>query len=474
MAAWLALMLEGCTALGPDFVNPDAGWAPASWFAGRRPPEPAQASRLVEDAPDQAWWGILGDPVLTGLEGRLAEGNLDLRVAEARLVQARASLGISQAATLPTVSGNAGYSREQESRRGILRLTNAYATPLGAPYDLFQYGFDLSWEADLWGRVRRGVEQARAQVDAAAEAVHGVQVTASAELARDYVVLRGVQAKYRITRANLESARASLALTRARAAGGLTNDLDVANAATQVATVEAELPALERQRDALMNAIALLLGAGPRALERELAVAGAVPPVPPRVKVGIPVELLRRRPDIREAEANLHAATAAIGVATADFYPRLTLGGSGSIQGLQLGNLAEWSAQAYSVGPSLSLPIFEGGRLRRTLELRTAQQQEAGLLWRTRFLTALHEVDDALTAYGSEQVRRGRLVAAAESARRALALARERYALGVADFLQVLTAQRAQLASEQDLVDSTTLVATNLVQLYKALGGGWQ
>ncbi len=470
----IGMLSAGCTAMGPNFAAPDTSWSPSKWFAARPSATPAAvASQPVEDGPDPVWWSILGDKTLTSLEGRLADGNIDLQIAAQRLAQARAALGVAEAAGKPTLNGDAGYNRVQQSKEGSLRLTNAQRTPLGRPYDLFQYGFDFSWEADLWGRVRRSVEQAAAQEQATAEALHGVQVTASAELARDYVQLRGVQAKLVITRANLQSAQASLNLTKARAAGGLTNDLDVANAATLVAGVQALLPDYQRQADVLMNAIALLLGQGPRALDRELSPAISIPPMPPRVPVGVPSDLVRRRPDVREAEANLHAATASVGVAMADFYPRVMLAGNGMIQGLQLRNLADWTAQAYSFGPGVSLPIFEGGRLKRTLALREAQQQEAAIQWRGRLLGALHEVDNAMTSYAAEQQRHARLADAAASARRAVAIARDRYSLGVADFLQVLTAQRAELATEQELADSTTAVATDLVQLYKALGGGW-
>lgn len=469
---WTCLMVAGllalpaCTTLGPDFTPPDATWAPAHF------PIPAKTvSEVAEEAPDPAWWRSFNDPMLTALEARLAAGNLDIAIAAVRLSEARAALGVAQGAGQPTLNANASAVREQESRMGPNHLVNL--SRLDDPYDQFQAGFDASWEVDLWGRVRRSVEQARAQTAQAGEALHGVQVTAAAELARDYVQLRGVQAKLGITRSNLESASASLALTRSRAAGGLSNDLDVANAATLVATIEATIPDLERQRDAAMNAIALLLGALPRSLADELGPMSGVPPVPGRVPVGVPADLVRRRADLREAEAALHAATAGVGVAMADFYPRLTLGGTASLEALRISNLADWAAKTYAIGPTLSLPLFDGGVRRATLTLREAQQQEAGLVWRARFLGALHDVDTALSAVAAEQRRRERLGVAALSARRALAIARDRYALGVADFLQVLTAQRAQLSSEQDLADSTANVATGLVQLYKALGGGW-
>lgn len=461
------LALGGCTVVGPDFASPDSAWAPKA-FTGEAAPG---ASVPVAETPDPQWWRSLGDPVLIDLETRLAAANLDIRMAALRLAQARAALGVTKAGELPSVNVSARMTREQESRLGANKLVSF--SRLDEPFDLYQAGFDASWEIDLWGRVKRGVEQAGAQAEQAAEALHGVQVTQAAELARDYVQLRGLLAKLAITRANLESARASLSLTRARAEGGVSNDLDVANAATLVASIEAAIPDEERQRDNLVNAIALLLGEVPGALGQSLVGPAAAPVVPARIPVGVPADLVRRRPDVREAEAALHAATAAVGLATADLYPRVTLGGNFAQQGLGAANLGDWLAKAYTFGPSVSLPLFDGGRLRATVALREAQQAEAGLLWRARFLTALHEVDDALTTLAGEQRRRDRLAVAALSARRALGIARDRYALGVADFLQVLTAQRAQLTAEQDLADSNTNVATSLVQLYKALGGGW-
>jgi NodT family efflux transporter outer membrane factor (OMF) lipoprotein len=468
----LALLpvLAGCTRMGPDFERPEAWWKPASWLAtAPAAPPPAQASVPVAEPFDAAWWKVLGDPLLNELQEQLAKSNLDLRTADFRLAQARAQLGITEASEGPRVNANTSYGRARASQRSITaRVARSYE-----PYDLFQYGLDLSWEIDLWGRVARMVEAGEAQVAAVEEARRDLQVISSAELARSYVALRGVQRKIAIVRQNLEIAQQNLRLTRDRAAGGLTTDLDVANASSQVASVEAQLPVLEEQQSRLANAIALLLGEQPGARLAALAVPRAAPVVPPRVPVGVPGDLTRRRPDIRQAEANLHAATAGIGVAKADFYPRITLSGFGAIQGLNVSNLREGAALAYSIGPSIQLPIFEGGRLRRTLELREAQQQEAAMQWQRAVLVALHEVDNALTAYGTEQRRRDRSAQAVASARQALGIARLRYEQGVADFLQVLTAQRALLAAEQDMADATTNVSLNLVQLYRALGGGW-
>ena len=297
-------------------------------------------------------------------------------------------------------------------------------------------------------------------------------MTALAEIARDYVQLRGVQRTIQITRENLASAQQSARLTRERQRAGLTTDLDVANAEGQVASNAASLPPLEQQQAQLVNAIGLLLGAPPRALAADLLPVQMVPPVPPRVPVGLPSELARRRPDIRQAEAQLHAATADIGVAEADFYPRITLAGSFAFQSLQLRDLADWAARTYSFGPSISLPIFDGYRRKGTLELRKQQQQEAAIAYQKAVLQAFTEVDDALTAYQAEQRRNAQLQEAVKQNRLALNLAQQRYRQGISDFLEVLTAQRSLFAAEEQLARSTATVSTNLVQLYKALGGG--
>lgn len=485
--------LAGCTKMGPDFQPPEAWWQPATWFATTPAPTPTPRTSVPVAEPfDPHWWKLLGDPLLNEMQTQLATANLDLRTADFRLAQARAQLGITESSLVPTANANASYTRQQQSRRGVTSITSSGTTDPGTqagglggrtsvpntrlrqPYDVFQFGFDLSWEIDLWGRVARLVEAGDAQVAASEEAARDLLVSASAELSRSYLTLRGTQRKIAIVRQNLDIARQNLRLTRARAAGGLTTDLDVANAAAQVSTVAAELPTLEEQQSRLVNAISLLLGEQPGARLATLAAPRALPPVPPRVPVGVPGELTRRRPDIRQAEANLHAATASIGAARADFFPRITLSGSGAIQGLQFRNLGEWASHTYAFGPSISVPIFEGGRLRRTLELREAQQQEAALMFQRAVLGALHEVDNALTAYRTEQRRRDQLQQAVAENRRALGFARERYEQGIADFLQVLTAQRSLLDAERDLADSTTTVSLNLVQLYKALGGGWE
>jgi NodT family efflux transporter outer membrane factor (OMF) lipoprotein len=478
-------------------------FAPGSWFASN----PASTDRAVPSRPalqpiDPAWWNILHDAELTSLEQRVAAANLNVRLATIRLAESRSQRRITGADQFPTLQADGSYTGEKISSKGVLGILGgggsgesfgsqgASANGLGGrsggiptkatgatsipSFSLWQYGFDASWELDLWGRVRREVEGADASVEASEDARRDSLLSVLAEVARDYVQLRGIQEQLRIAQENIVTAKQSLDLTQARYRGGLTTELDVANAAAQLASNQADIPQLEQQRDATINALSFLLGEGPQALRAELLTPKAVPPVPPLVPVGLPSELARRRPDIREAEDQLHAATADIGVAVADFYPKVTLDGSVGLQALRFKDLGNWGAHQYGIGPTISLPIFEGGRLRATLELRKVQQQEAALNYQQTVLQAWHDVDNAMTAYAAEQARRDALAESVAQNRTALSLARARYQQGVSDFLNVLDAERSLLAAQEQLAQSNANVSGNMVQLYKALGGGWE
>ena len=481
--------MPGCT-VGPEFERP--GWtSPLSWFSSPKQPVKRPLSLPVAEPIDAAWWNLFKDPVLTELEKRVAGENLDVKAAGVRFAESRAQLGFARASEFPTLNGRASYVRQQASNNGVFAVipsaagataaNGAFGNSTGGvrgrglqPFDLFQGGFDASWEVDLWGRVERSVESATATSEAANEAQRSALLSSLAEVAHDYIQLRGVQAQLDIARENVRTSRQSLNLTQQRAAGGVTTDLDVANASAQLRTTLAAIPALEQQEAQLINALSLLLGQPPNALRTSLAVARPVPPVPPLVPVGVPSELARRRPDIRQAEAQLHAATADIGVAQANFYPSLNLSGSMGLQALQFGRVFDLHSKQYSVGPGLTIPIFQGGQLRSTLQLREAAQQEAAITFQRTVLQAWHDVDNALTSYRTEQTRRDQLIQAVADNRRALGLAQSRYQQGVADFLTVLVAQSSLLGAQQQLASSTTAVSANLVALYKALGGGWE
>jgi NodT family efflux transporter outer membrane factor (OMF) lipoprotein len=482
-----ATALSGCTVMGPDYA-PSGSFSPASWFAGPKEKVKTPPSRPVAEPLDANWWKLFNDPKLTALEQQVAAGNLDVRIAALRFAESRAQVASARAASFPSLNASTSYTRQKASNVGVFASA---PTALGAngasgntaggltghtlhSFDVFQGGFDASWELDLWGRVTRSIESANATSEAALEAQRSVLLATLAEVARDYLQLRGVQAQLAIARDNVKIARQSLQLTEQRAAGGVTTDLDVANASAQLRSTLATIPALEQQEAALINALSLLVGQPPNALRAELAEAKPVPPVPPLVPVGLPSELARRRPDIRQAEAQLHAATADIGVAEASFYPSVRIGGSVGLQSLQFAHVFDLNAREYAAGPGLTIPLFDGGQLRATLQLRQELQKEAALTFQKTVLQAFHDVDNALTAYQAEQARRDELVQAVVESRRALRLAQDRYQQGVADFLTVLDAQRALLSNQRELADSTTAVSADLVGLYKALGGGWE
>jgi NodT family efflux transporter outer membrane factor (OMF) lipoprotein len=490
LALLLCSALTGCL-VGPNFAPPQT----ATPDVFDRTQTAQASSRAVESEFSPEWWTLFNDPVLDSLEKQLTDANLDVAAASARLRQSRAEQRIAGADEYPTLNGAASYDRERGSPNGILSLLGVTPTgsqtqsasgsaPLGvAPlpgakgspaYDLYQFGFDASWELDFWGRVRRGVEAASALSDVSYEDRNAILLSARAELARDYIQLRDTQALLQIARQNLDIAHDATKLTQTRVHEGVTTDLDVANAMAQAESIESLIPTLESRNETTMNAIGVLLAKEPGALRPMLVEPHDVPPLPAQVPIGIPSELVQRRPDIRKAEAQLHAATATIGMAKADFYPRISLNGSAGFQSLQLSNLADWASGQFVVGPSITMPIFEGGRLKGTLHLREAQQQEAAIVYQHTVLQAWREVDDALVVYDAEQRRRDRLIAVVSLNQRALSIARQRYKAGAVDFLDVLNVQKQLLDAQSNLEQSKAEADANLITLCKVLGGGWE
>ncbi len=490
-----ALALGGCE-LGPNFHPPRT--SSASSFLSHRPaltsPETVSQGKV-----DLAWWQSFDDPALTSLEQQAIARNLDVKAATQRLAEAEAQAQIEGAALYPNLNFAGSYTREKPSNKGVFTAlsgggststsTNAGSTASGAstsigggglpgaqlkPFDLFQYGFSSVFDFDLWGKNRRAVEASLAAVQASRDARRAVLLNTEAEVAHDYVNLRAEQAVLAITRRNLASAGNIAGLIRQRQQAGLANALDVADAEAQTASIRAQIPALQTSIAADINQLSLLLGEGPEALRARLITAKPIPPVPPVVPIGLPSQLLKRRPDIREATARLHEATAEIGVAKASFFPDISLAGSVSLQALQFSNLNQLSAVTYAIGPQITMPLFEGGRLRGELHLRKAQQREAAVNYAKTVLTAFHQVDNALTAYDGEQKTQAALKTDVTQTRRALSLAQERYREGLVDYLQVLTAQQSVLAAEQAQAQSQAKISADLVTLYQALGGGWE
>ena len=487
-------MVAGCS-VGPDFTPPKAetpaGFTdPAAKGAGVQ-----GASRATSQSnPDPRWWTTFHDPQLTSLVERAVRGNLDLQQAVFRIVEARENEATALAAGLPTFSANGTYTREQLGVKGFLQSSGA-SNELGSlssssssassgiagglgrltnPLDLFQNGFDASWELDLFGRVRRNVEEEGAQVEAQIESRNDALVSLEAEVAQNYIQLRGAQAEAAMARDNIRAEQDIVQFTHQRQVQGLTTDLDVLTATSQLRSGESELPTYEQQAIMAANRLAVLLGQSPGSLDQELTAVTPIPPLPPEVPVGLPASLARRRPDIREAEAQLHAATAAVGVSVAQLFPDVSLTGSVGTRAGRANYIARWNSLFYSVGPSISVPIFEGGRLVAAVRLSRAEQAESLLQYRKVVLNALENVENSLASYRTEQARRLSLQQSLQSAELSLTLARERYEHGLTTFIDVLNAERTLVNTREQLIQSTTMATTDLVSLYKALGGGWQ
>jgi NodT family efflux transporter outer membrane factor (OMF) lipoprotein len=466
-APLLALLLAGCT-VGPNFERPQVT-APATFGATRTD----VASRTTGGEIDATWWEAFHDAELTSLVTRLAAQNLDLQQATERIEQARAVRRVVSAQGLPTVDGNADAMRQRLSENGTSSLTEP--TPGAKPeFNLFSTMLTASWELDLFGRIRRMSEAADASVAAQVEARRGVALAAIADLAQTYFQYRLVQAQYDVLRRNLAIAERRRALVRNRFANGVATTLEVAQSDTQALAIAQDLPTLNTQSARLVNALGLLLAEPPRTLSAELARPTGQPAVPPTVPVGLPADLARRRPDVRQAEDQLHAATAQTGVAVADFYPRVTLGGDFGFESLRLGSLFDWSSRQFMAGPGISLPIFQGGRLTGTLQLRKSQQREAALQFRKVVLQAWHEVDNALVAYAEAQHRRVDAAATRDASARALVAADQQYRAGVTTLLDVVVAQEGVLRGESNVAQAQADLEQRLVELYRALGGGWQ
>ncbi len=467
----LLLAVTGCT-VGPDFHAPSSPYNPISWFTGR--PAGQAASQPVPAPIDVAWWESFNDPELDSLEQRATVQNLDVLTATERVAEARANAGITAAAFFPTASGNVDAFDIKPSNEGLNFGNSSSSGGNINPLSLYQYGFDASWTLDVWGKVRREVEAGNADIEASEIDRRGVLIQMIAEVARDYIQLRNAQSLLRIADDNVRTARKLLSLTQQRAAAGLTDELDVAQERAQLTTTEATVPAAEDQVANYINALSLLLAEPPRALQDELQTAKPVPPTPAVIPVGLPSELVRRRPDIVEAEANLHVATANIGVAIANFFPTFDLLGFFGLQSDQTQDLFNLAARTYILGGAVSVPIFQGGKLVDTLHLRREQQKEAVIAYDKAVLSAFSDVDDTLTDYEKEQERRTLLREAVVANEQAFDLAQQRYTQGIATYLDVLNAQQSVLTSQSSYQNSTAAVSTDLVALYLALGGGWE
>lgn len=471
LIAGLLLLIGGCT-VGPNYQKPDLA-VPSKWQEAQQTGIDTRSAELTR------WWTSFNDPLLDSLVERAVRSNLDLRLAEARIREARASRGVIAADAWPTINISGSYSRSRASENAFSFSSQGaggsspFVGSATEPQNLFKTGFDASWEIDVFGGVRRSVEAADATIEANVETRRDVLVTLLGDVARNYIDLRGFQRQLAVARANLKAQQDTLDLTKVRFQAGLASDLDVAQQEGQLNTTAAQIPTLESSLKQAAYRLDVLLGSQPGALWDELSKAGAIPSLPPEVLVGLPSELLRRRPDIRIAERQLAAATAQIGAATADLFPKFSLTGTAGLQSISASDWFTGRSRAWSIGPTVSWPIFDAGRIRANIEVRNAQQEQALAQYEKTILAALGDVETSLVNYSREQARYRSLSDAVAANRRAVEMSNELYIRGLVDFLNVLENQRSLYASENDLAQSEATMASNLVSLYKALGGGW-
>lgn len=453
------LLCAGCAAVGPDYVKPKAALS-TQWNAGFTEglkagnPDPRILAR---------WWECLDDPVLSGLIERVITGNLDLAKAKSRIRKARANRTIAKAGFFPTVNVTDAHAinRSSEQSGG------------GVEVETHSTGLDASWELDLFGGVRREVEAAEADLNASREDLHDVLVSMVAEAASSYVDVRTYQARLAVAEKNLQTQEETWQLTRSRGLAGLTADLAVQQAKYNLENTRSQIPALRASLDASMNRLAVLLGEQPGAVHLELQTPKPIPVTPLEIAVGVPADILRQRPDVRRAERELAAETARVGVAVADLYPKLTLSGSIGVEALSFSDLFLPGSHAFSFGPGITFPLFNAGSLRAKVEVQSAVQEQALKAYEASILAALEEVENALVSYAREQEKRRSLIEAAEAARAAAVLAENQYTSGMISFSDVLEAQRSLLSFEDLSVQSTGAVTSDLIRIYKALGGGW-
>ena len=447
--------------VGPDF-HPPKTKAPTGWIGVADAPAAQFSAPTTGPAELTQWWRQFDDPVLTQLVEDALKANLNVKLAVAALRQARAALGIAYAALWPSLGASAEYQREKS------------AATAGQALNLYQAGFDAAWELDFFGGQRRNVESAKANTQAAVEGLRDVQVSVVAEVALDYIQLRGYQQQIAVAQNNLKATQNTASIVRQKATPGFDCELDIANADANVATVEAQIPVLETSARQSIYALSVLLAKPPADLLEQLRPTGKIPVVPAKIPAGLPSDLLRRRADIRQAEAQLHAATAQIGVATAALFPQFSLTGALGVQSPQLCALTTNAGRVYSGGPSVSWQIFQGGAIVSNIHLQEALRDQAFITYQQTVLAAFQDVENALVAFNKEQQHYTSLKDSVDANAKAVDLSIKLYTGGLIEFLNVLAAQSSLYTAQNALTQSSSSMAADLVALYKALGGGWE
>ena len=465
---FLSLLAGGC-AVGPDYHGPESqvNLPPALWD------DTLNGGETNAPVSPTAWWQNFHDAEMDSLIGRAVQSNLDLQIAQARVREARAQYGVAVADFLPSLDASGSYERQRQSHKQP--LFTAFQIPSSAfQNNVFQAGFDASWEIDLFGGKRRAAEAAKAEVAASEYGRRDTLVTLLGEVARNYVDVRGYQRQLAIANENIEAQTKVLAITQRRFANGLTSDLDVEQANTLLATTRAEIPTLQTSLRTSIHRLGVLLGREPGSLLAELSKDAPIPATPPAVPAGLPSELLLRRPDVQRAERELAAATANIGVAKSDLFPKFFLTGAAGLESVSASDWFTSGSKFWSFGPTVQWDIFDTVRVRANIKVQNARQEQALLNYEQTALIAFEEVENGLAAYANEQIRRRSLREAVTSSQKSLALANKLYSNGLTDFLHVLDAERSLYQAQDALVQSDRTVSSDLISLYKSLGGGWE
>ena len=443
----------GCSVRRP--YQPPVPVAPETWSAPVT--ESADAESLSQ------WWETFGDEQLTALVRRAVEGNLDVRAAMSRVREARASTRSTRTQLWPSADvGGSARASGTGKKAGVGGVTGLYTLSI-----------DASWEIDAFGGIRSAIDAASATAEARDADLQDVLTTLTADVALNYIDIRSLQRRLEIARSNVDLQQETLELTQFRAQAGLATDLDVQQALSNVESTRAQIASLEGQVAQSVHAIAILLGRPPAELNAEFTVPAPIPEAPIEATLGVPADALRRRPDVRSAERQLAAQFAQVNAARADLYPSFRLAGSIGLESLSLATLLVPGGQFWNAGPSASTRLFDRRQLRENLVVQGERQEQAARSYETVVLRALQEVEDSLTALAQEQIRRGHLAAAANAAQQAADLSLQLYNAGLRDFRDVLDAQRSLLTLQDSLASSDTTVSSDLVRLFKALGGGW-
>lgn len=448
-----------CTAVGPDYVRPDL-IVEAAWQT--------EAETLQSDGADESllasWWETFEDPVLNSLMDRAVAGNLNLQSALSTVRQARISRGISDADRYPSVNASGSVRRSyQNDMSGDFTGSTSYGL-----------GLDASWELDIFGGVRRSLEASDAQLAATEESCRDVLVSLLAEVALDYVELRAYQARLQVAEANLASQEETWQITKWRHQAGLATALDVELATSNLEQTRSNIPSLKAGIRQTLNALSVLVGMAPGKLASELETYQPIPQVPETISMGIPADLLRRRPDLRKAERELAAQSAQIGVAKSKLYPSISLSGSIGLDALSAGDLLESDSLGLGLGSVVSWPVYKAGAILRNIELQYEIQEQNLIGYQQALLNALADVENGLTSISSEKDSRASLVAACRAAESAVEMSKAQYSSGLVDFTTVLDSERTLLSLQNQVTQSDAQMIKNIITLYKALGGGWE